>query len=206
MEKAAALAVFSLFLLVAGCTGEKPQNPPAMNGTQAAPNLFSFPGSPVEFSATYKVSEAGAEAVKKVWASGNRMRIDVSDGGEGLFSLYFLGNSAYSCTRVAGNASCFDVSGRAGSIPSGIFPCQDLSGAAFEGEVGIGNTLGRCYSIPYGVFSKRKICCTDRGVLAYDEYNVTSGNTHVEYLTDIYYSASDSDFLLPAEPMAAPEE
>lgn len=134
------------------------------------------------------------------------MRIDITDGLGGYFSLYFLGNRAYSCAKIAQTASCFDVSDRSSIRPEEVLPCQYLEGSKQAEQVDIGGTSGSCYLQPYGIFGKRKICCTDRGVLAYDEYNQTSGKTHVEYLTSISYSAQDSDFLLPAEPQNAPKE
>jgi len=193
--------------LFIGCVGQKEGAAPALPAEGTIPaSSFSFPQVPVQYAAHYVVNENGAETVKSVWASGNRMRIELSDGGSGYFSLYFLGNRAYSCAAPGQNASCFEVSSRVSIKPDEVLPCQYLEGSEQAEEVDIGGTAGRCYLKPYGVFGKRKICCTERGVLAYDEYNQTGGKTHVEYLTDISYSAKDEDFLLPATPKNAPEE
>ncbi len=206
MDKALALLALAFAIaLLMGCTSGQTENPPPQVSQPQAAGP-EFPRVPVEYAATYEVNEGGAKVTKRVWASGNRMRMEIADGSGGLFGLFFLGSRAYSCAAPSGNASCFDVSGRVSVKLAEALPCQNLSGASDAGPVDIGGTQGKCYTLPYGVFAMRKICCTDRGVLAYDEYNTTSGKSHVEYLTDIAYSAKDSDFLLPAEPRAAPAE
>ena len=196
-----------LLAFAMGCAGEKIGNGNTEAGAGIADNSsFSFPQAPVDYTARYVINEGGSEAAKLVSASGNRMRIQLDDGGGGYFSLFFLGKRAYSCANPAGNASCFDISGRANVKPEDVLPCQHLEGSTPAEKVDIGGTAGNCHVLPYGVFDKRKICCTDRGVLAYDEYNMTNGKAHVEYLTDISYSVNEGDFLLPATPKTAPEE
>ena len=81
----------------------------------------------------------------------------------------------------------------------------DTSSGEEIGTVDIGNTVGTCYLLPYTVLSKRKICLTDRRVLAWDEYNVSQSTAHVEYLTSIDYSVDESVFNLPASPQAPPQ-
>jgi hypothetical protein len=190
--------------LLAGCLANQAGAKPAAQQASQQGSPVSFPQVPVAYSATYVVNEGGAEATKMVWASGNNMRIEIADANGGFFSLYFLGNRTYSCGRAGQGASCFDVSGRSPAGLGSLLPCQNLEDAKDAESVDIGGTRGKCHIVPYGVFSKRKICCTDMGVLAYDEYNLTNGKTHVEYLSEIEYAASDSDFALPAEPAAAP--
>lgn len=205
--KISVLLPLLLLALAMGCAGEKSGSGGTGAGAGTADNSsFSFPRTPVDYTARYVINEGGSEAAKLVFASGNRMRIQLDDGGSGYFALFFLGKNAYSCANPAGNASCFDISGRAQVKPEDVLPCQHLEGSTPAEKVDIGSTVGNCHVLPYGVFSTRKICCTDRGVLAYDEYNLTNGKAHVEYLTGISYSVNEEDFLLPATPKNAPDE
>ncbi|VVC01909.1 Uncharacterised protein [uncultured archaeon] len=202
METRSAAIFILAAALAAGCLAAPAQ--PAAPAQQGS--AIQFPKAPVAYSASYVVDEGGAQAVKRVWASGSNMRIEIADEGGGFFSLYFLGSRAYSCGKTGQGTSCFDVTGRAQAGLESFLPCQHLENAKKAGSVDVGGTEGACYYVPYGVFGKRKICCTDMGVLAYDSYNLTSGKAHVEYLSEIAYGASAADFALPAEPAMAPPE
>jgi len=199
MRNATAIAISCLLLLLAGCAEAPPRSSAA--GQIAQKHHISFPKSPVAYTALYTLNENGGEAQKRVVADGDKMKIQL-----GSIAIYFLSDRAYSCSYVGGNASCFDITAKAeGMKLDEVYPCQHLEGAREAEPVDIGGTAGRCYLLPYGVAGSRKICCTDRGVLAYDQYNLTSKSMHTEYLTEISYEADYREFLLPAEPAVAPE-
>jgi hypothetical protein len=134
------------------------------------------------------------------------MRLEFSAGQQDGLGFYFLENRAYSCRGSGQDAICFDISRSLSQKEAdAFFSPPDLSGAKEAEEVAIGDTKGRCYSMPALQFETRKVCLTDRGVLAYDEYNATGKGTKVEYLTDLAYFVNPSDFDLPAEPGLPPE-
>ncbi len=168
---------------------------------------FMVPQSSLDYSARYIINDNGVETVKEVWRSGQKMRLQFSSGQEGGLGFYFLGNRAYSCRGAGPDALCFDISAGLSKKDAEIFFAPpDLSGAKEAEEVAIGNTKGRCYIMPTLQFETRKVCLTDRGVVAYDEQNATGKGIKVEYLTDIAYFVGEADFELPAEPRLSPSQ
>ncbi len=207
MLKAATFALL-IPLLLFGCAAKPAGKEPNANGTSSfGTGSFALPQSPVAYAATYAIDEgSGMFAQKKVWRKDSRMRIEIAAGGGNSLGLYFVSGKAYSCAKLGGSPSCFEITGGLSSeSASQLASVPDFSSAEPAEEVDIGNTKGRCFLFPYKVFEKRKECFTDRGVLAFDQYNVTNGKTHTEYLTSLIYGADDSDFALPAEPQAAPQ-
>jgi len=122
-------------------------------------------------------------------------------------SLFFAAGRGYTCTAISGQMVCYEIRTPLPQQPvAGVFDVPDFSSGKEIGPVEIGGGAGRCFLFPYTATSKRKMCFTDRNVVAWDEYNVTGGTTHVEYLTSIAYSAEDSAFALPATPQAPPQQ
>ena len=132
------------------------------------------------------------------------MDMEIAPGS--TVSLYFLLGVGYSCANLAGKTACYEIRAPLGNGSlGGVMDAPDTSSGEEIGTVDIGNTVGTCYLLPYTVLSKRKICLTDRRVLAWDEYNVSQSTAHVEYLTSIDYSVDESVFNLPASPQAPPQ-
>ena len=204
---AIALLASAVFLLIAGCSGQEGSIAQyGANGTWAAPNgSFLVPDSGLSYTAHYVVSGKGGQGDKTVWRSGRRMRVDfAADGGVGV-SLFFLQDRVYSCSAASGTERCFDITSSMGqSGAQDFFLPPDLSYAQDAGPVDIGGTPGRCYTLPPTPLERHEVCLTGTGVLAYEEYNMSSGEEQVEYLSDLNYSAPDSAFVLPAAPVAAP--
>jgi len=199
------IAAAIAFLVIAGCAQREPSAAPQKNASGFAPGNFMVPQSGVEYTARYVVNENGAESGKTVWRSGRKMRVDYSSYGKSVLGLFFLQDRAYSCSFATTGWQCFDISANIdGTAAERLFSEPELSGAQALEDVDIGNTRGKCYLLPSAPFETRKMCFTDRQVVAYDEYNMTKGKQRVEYLTDIYYGAGETDFALPAEPQATP--
>lgn len=203
------LAAAAVMLVLAGCAinGDQNTDDRAKNGyLPSGPGSFLVPQSGIDYAASYTVYDNGQETIKRVWRSGRRMRVDFEGSGGGGLSLFFLENRAYSCSMPPAEARCFEFSSRVGASEAGqYFTAPDLSVATEAEMVNIGGTQGRCYLFPSAPFQARKMCFTDKSVLAYDEQNSTAGKRHVEYLTDIAYAVSDSDFSLPAKPSPLPD-
>jgi hypothetical protein len=202
---AVALAV----LFLAGCAAKSQEQPASESGSQQGSIIL--PQSKVDYAATYAVDEgSGPIASKKVWRASDRMKIEISSGAGGSISLYFVSGRAYSCANVGDGYSCYEITGGLGPKAAAQLSGEpDFSSAEAAEEVEIGSTKAYCFFFPHKVFEKRKQCFTDKGVLAFDQYNVTNGNAHTEYLTNLAYGTYDSDFVLPAEPKpvpAAPED
>ncbi|MCX8195108.1 MAG: hypothetical protein N3G22_03325 [Candidatus Micrarchaeota archaeon] len=189
------LFALAAILLLAGCGArqeiQSAGQPPAYSSS------FLFPESPAEYTAIYAVNEGGVEVEKKVVAAGRNMKVVIS----GL-AVYFLSDRAYSCSEITGKVKCFEItSSAAGMKPDEVYLCKNIQGAEEVERVDIGGTEGRCYLLPMAPTPAkyRKICCTDRNVLAYDEYVLADGTTRVEYLKEIAYEVDYREFLLPAE-------
>ncbi|MCX6770122.1 MAG: hypothetical protein NT051_05630 [Candidatus Micrarchaeota archaeon] len=208
----AIITVCALALLfVSGCTGQNNALPTENASiSMVSPNnavKTILPRSAVDYTAQYTVYENGVQIGKTFYIMGNNARMDFENGQGLSFSLYVLGGKAYSCSQYTGKGSCYEITSTlAGKPPPGFesygAPPQ---GAATVGTVNIGGTTGRCYLSSFGTFGKRKTCYTDRGALAYDEYNQSVGQAHVEYATSISYGANEKDFELPFEPSPIPE-
>ena len=194
----------SALLLCFGCAqagSGQPGSPANQSaGAYGAAGNFMVPQSPVNYTAHYTINENGAESYRTVWRAGRMMRVDL----DGAVSLFFLGDKAYSCSQSG--ARCFDISSTVGSTGAAqIFAQPDMSSAQAAETVDIGGLSGRCYLFPSAAFETHKMCFTPDGITAYDEQNGTAGSRTVEYLTELDYSASPSDFALPAQPTPAPE-
>jgi len=206
MEKSTPiLPVFLVALLLSGCAA-KQQEPTANKGSASAGSFF-LPQSKADYTAVYGVDEgSGPVASKKVWRKDSRMRIEISSDSGGSVSLYFVSGRAYSCANIGSGYSCYEITGGLGpEAASQLSGEPDFSSAEAAEEVEIGSTKGYCFFFPYKVFEKRKQCFTEKGVLAFDQYNVMNGRVHTEYLTNLAYGAYDADFVLPATPQPAPE-
>lgn len=201
-----AIAIIPLLLLF-GCAGEKSiQAPNASNAIPQGGN-FSLPQSSIAYVAEYVVDDNGAQVGKTIYRSGEDLRIDISPGAGSAFSLFFIGSSAYSCYNASAGASCYDISSTLSQDQvNELMPQFDMTDAQDAGNVNIGGTTGKCYNIPYDLYTQQKVCFTDTGILAYDSYNATRADTHVEYLTSLAYAAPDSDFALPASPQPMPQQ
>ena len=200
-----ALLASAVLLLLAGCAGQGSTAQKGANGTwEPQPGSFVVPGSSLNYTAHYVVSGNGEQSGKTVWRAGRRMRADfVSDDGNGV-SLFFLGNRAYSCSTASGTERCFDITSSIGEAEAQEFLLPpDLTFARDAGPVDIGGTRGRCYTFPPTPTQTHEVCLTDTGVMAYNEYNMSSGE-QVEYLSSLDYSAPDSAFVLPAQPQGVP--
>ncbi len=176
------------------------------NTTTGEQGQFLLPEAAVPYTARYAIVDGSTEMEKDVWRLGRNMRIDVrSPISPGAFSLFFLEGRAYSCTSDAGATSCYDVTGRLSESGVAEFlPEQEPKDGVETDKVDIGGTEGRCYLVLQGIYLEKKLCFTDRGVPAYEQYNQTNGASHVTYLTDISYGADPSAFVLPAQPQIAP--
>lgn len=199
------IAACIALIAVAGCAQRELAAPPQKNTSSiGAGGNFLVPQSGIDYTARYVVSENGAESEKTVWRSGRKMRVDYAAYGKGVLSLFFLQNRAYSCSIATDGWQCFDISANLDGASESLLSPPDISGAEAVEEVDIGNTKGKCYLLPSAPYETRKMCFTDRQVVAYDEYNMTKGKQRVEYLTDIYYGVGENDFELPAEPQSPP--
>ncbi|VVC01546.1 Uncharacterised protein [uncultured archaeon] len=200
------MAALIALLLLCGCTGSGAQAAAGAGAQQPAHGSFVVPASGIDYSAQYVVYEGSTQVAKRVFRSGDRMRADVYSQGGNTFSIYLSGSFAYSCYSAGGPYECYDISAKLSQEQvDGMVAQPSLSGAKEAEDVDIGGTTGKCYAVPYDVYRQRKLCFTDRGVLAYDEYNATKESPHIEYLSSISYAASDSDFQLPASPQALPQ-
>lgn len=199
------LALLLAALLVFGCSASYPAKPPdsSKQGQETGTGTIIIPKSALNYTAAYAITEGGANEMKKtVWRSADRMRVDFGSAGGTLVSLYFLGGGLYSCSSLAGGYSCFEID----ASPQGALEefCPSPGPSAEEVEpVQIGTATGRCYLVPMDIRSKRKICCTDSGIMAYHEQNTSSGS-RVEYLTELTYAVDAAAFALPATPQQAP--
>ncbi|VVB99467.1 Uncharacterised protein [uncultured archaeon] len=204
----AALAVAVVLLALSfGCTslGSNPKGNQSGQGAAPGSNLsISIPRASVPYTAHYVVQENGKQSEKTIWRLGNNLKLAMGDSSV-MVELYFLGDKAYSCSTQAEGAACYDVTGKlSGFDLSSLVPSPGPDAVPDEIAT-IGSTRGQCYLEPLGVVGMMKRCFTDRGVLAYEERNQTQSQTYVEYLTDLAYSASESDFALPATPQQPPE-
>lgn len=195
-----ACAFFIAACLLLGCASDgKPSRPPA--SAQAINASFALPESPVAYTAKYIVNENGQESAKTVYRMGKSMRMDIG----GAVSLFFVSGKVYSCPRIANDDRCFDITGnfdRQGLAPE----FESLPKNAVPSEsVDIGGTPGKCYAVPISTYASRKLCYTDRNVLAYDELRTGANSTRVEYATSINYGASAADFALPYQSALPPE-
>lgn len=201
---AACLAAVFIMLLF-GCTSQKESGVQKVNDLPSAAT-FSLPESPIEYTGHYVVDEGGSQLEKTIWRSGKNARIGIGPQGSGRLDFFFVANKAYTCANTGSKELCFDVTETIGNQKaSELFPQPDMNAAEDAGEVDIGSTKGRCYFFPHTPFEKRKMCFTDRNVLAFDQYNTASGKVHTEYLTSLTYSVGLENFALPAPPQAAPE-
>lgn len=222
-------AAIILIILFAGCaslqlpnqspiggnpTSQTPNNPlPAAHPQESNPpsspqpsgsEAISVPFSPLSYTATYVVSEEGGETQKTVWRMANSMKIRFGLQGAGV-EIYLLGDKAYSCPSLRTVDSCFDITSQmAGAKLGELFPSPPKNYSGKIEAVDIGGAVGNCYSMPYSGLGGRKTCFTDTGILAYDEYNVTRGSKHIEYLSDLSYDAAPSEFILPAQAKIPP--
>lgn len=201
MNAAFLLLAFSA-LLLSGCASEgqgaeKPAPPAAQ---------FLLPQAPFPYTAHYTVTEGSESFTKTVWRKGTSARMDLEIAPGSSFSLLFVSGKGYSCSSVTGAPLCYEIRAplpaQAGNW---LFEAPDFSLGKELEPVEIGGEIGRCFLFPYTATSKRKMCFTGRNVVAWDEYNATSGTAHAEYLASIAYTAEDSAFMLPAEPQAPPE-
>ncbi len=163
---------------------------------------FLVPQSAVNYTAHYTLNENGAESYKTVWRAGRMMRISLG----GAVDLFFLSDRAYTCSSGVEGPQCFDISGAVGKgAAEGLFSAPDISSAKAAEEVDIGGLAGKCYLMPSAPFETHKMCFTPDMLVAYDEYNGTDGKCTAEYLTELDYSVSPSDFALPAQPAVPPQ-
>ncbi|MCX8174869.1 MAG: hypothetical protein N3E51_01550 [Candidatus Micrarchaeota archaeon] len=197
------LFLIAILAFAFGCVAQQPQTAPQAK-QEVQESSFSVPPSPLKYTATYEVIDDGAESQKRVFRMDRMMRVDIGVGQSSV-SAYLLGNRAYSCSESGGKAACFDITSR---VQNGqldwLFEIPSLSDAVEVEGVRIGSGEGRCYLFFYPPQMTRMLCLTDRGVIAYDEYNVSSRQKHVEYLVEIAYEAHPSDFELPASPLPLP--
>lgn len=207
MGNAAPAALFALLAsalaLLSGCAGEagaQQQGQPPSSAAQ-----FLLPFAPVAYTADYQVSDGEDSFTKTVWRKGTSARVDIEIAPGSSFSMFFVQGRGYSCSGVTGAPLCYEIlTGAQAEGLEGIFGAPDYSEGKEIGPVEIGGSTGRCFLFPYSGTAKRKMCFTDRNVVAYDEYNATARSTHVEYLESIAYSADDSVFALPAAPQSPP--
>jgi len=223
MEKKARAAVpfamLAIALLLAGCISQDSGNAAVgRNGkqmasqagaqSQADENAFLVPESEATYTAYYIVNEGGQETGKMVWRMGRNMRIDLGDGNATV-SVFFLENRTYSCANSPfGGYGCFDITQQAiAQGTSSLIDAPDLSGAKEAETVPIGQAgkmTAKCYVFSSAPVAGRKMCFTEGGILAYDEYALSGGKKHVEYLANLRFSADEKDFALPATPMEIP--
>ena len=198
------VALLCTILLCSGCAqvGNSRLDSIANQSAAAHSGSFMVPESAVNYTAHYTLNENGAESYKTVWRAGRMMRIDL----EGGVSLFFLSDRAYSCSSLSGTAQCFDISSAVGKeVVGGLFSAPDLSSAQLAEEVSIGGLAGKCYLMPSAPYETHKMCFTPDMLTAYDGYNGTAGKRTAEYLTELDYSVSPSDFALPAQPTHPPQ-
>jgi len=202
-----AILLLAALALMFGCASEgtgaqQPGNQPSSSAAQ-----FLLPSASFPYTAHYTVSEGSGTFTKTVWRKGTSARMDLEIAPGSSFSMFFFGGKGYSCSSVTGTPLCYEIhAGTQQESLSGIFEEPDFSSGKELEPVEIGGTVGRCFLFPYTATSKRKMCFTDRNVVAWDEYNATASTTHTEYLNGITYSAEDSVFVLPATPQAPPIE
>lgn len=183
-----------------GAGAQQPGNQPPSSAAQ-----FLLPSAPIPYTAHYTVSEGSNSFTKTVWRKGNAARMDLEIVPGSSFSMFFVSGRGYSCSSVTGTPICYEMRAPVlGQGIGGIFDAPDTSSGKELEPVEIGGAVGRCFLFPYTAISKRKMCFTDRNVVAWDEYNATASTTHVEYLDSIAYSAEDSVFTLPATPQVPP--
>ena len=199
-----ALLASAVLLLLAGCAGQGSAAQKGANGTAPSqPGSFMVPDSSLNYTAHYVVNGNGEQSDKTVWRAGRLMRVDFTSSGTGV-SLFFLEDRAYSCSMASGTERCFDITSSIGEAEAQEFLLPpDLTFARDAGPVDIGGTRGRCYTFPPTPTQTHEVCLTDTGVMAYNEYNMSSGE-QVEYLSSLDYSAPDSAFVLPAQPQGVP--
>lgn len=170
---------------------------------------FLVPESPIAYTAYYIVNEGGQESAKIVYRNGQMMRTDY-DAGNVTISVYFLKNRAYSCAKsLDGSYNCFDITGSAAAQGVGaLIGTPDLENAEKAESVGIGQggqMAAQCYIFNALPHPGRKMCFTDGGILAYDEYTLSGGRKRVEYLGNLKLSAGLQSFGLPATPAMPPQ-
>ncbi|MCX6773184.1 MAG: hypothetical protein NTV88_05465 [Candidatus Micrarchaeota archaeon] len=201
-----AIAVILAALVFAGCAGIVSQPEQQSPLPSSPPTAFLLSQAAVPYTAHYAVSDGKESFTKTVWRSDNRARVDIEIAPGATVSLYFLMGVGYSCSNIGGKTACYEIRAQIEKENlGGIADTPDVTSGTELGSVDIGNTQGECYLLPYTVASKRKVCLTDRRVLAWDEYNVSQSQTHVEYLTSIDYSVDETVFTLPASPQVPPE-
>ena len=170
--QAALFSCLVALLLVAGCaepqgSGGKGAAPPSAVGqTEQEAQRIALPPSP-QYTASYAINDGSAELSKTVWRKPDALRMQYSASGKVFMDLFFLSGKAYSCSSWKGNPECFEVSSQGGEMGR-LFEAPDFSSSEPDEEVDIGGTKGVCYLFPYTVGTKRKMCFTDRGVVAYD--------------------------------------
>ena len=204
MENGIAFALVAAIalLLAFGCAGldlgaALDETPPAPKASGS--EVFSLPQSPVSYTVHYRVTEGAAQSEKTVYRTEDKMRVDVGADGQVQLSLYFAGGKIYSCPRLV-KGSCIDVTANLPRSASALFSHGAMpSGAKYDSETDIGGTVGKCYVAPYNLYGTRKVCYTDQGVVAYDEYPINEKTMHVEYATQIHYGAGVSDFLFSVQ-------
>ncbi len=180
-------------------------NSPSSSSQIAGNQAISVPFSPLSYTATYVVSEEGGDTQKTVWRMANSMKIRFGSQGAGV-EIYLLGDKAYSCPSLPKVDSCFDITPQmAGAKLGELFPSPPKNYAGKIETVDIGGAAGNCYFLPYSGLGGRKTCFTDNGILAYDEYNVTKGSKHIEYLSELSYEVAPAEFLLPARAKIPPK-
>ena len=210
----AAAFVFSLLLLGCAMPGSPGSQAPQGGNQSAAQQQaqdtgFSMPNSTVAYSAYYIVKEGGQETGKTVYRMGEDMRTDYEFGGENI-SVYFLGNKAYSCAlSIAGGYQCFDITAQAAAQGvEALVGMPDLENAQAAETVSVGQSeqmTAKCYIFSAAPYFGRKRCFTDSGIPAYDEYTLSDGQKHVEYLSYIRMDAGLQVFGLPVAPKMAPQ-
>lgn len=195
-----ALALIALLVLLAGCAKEGlPEN--AANETAA--QSFGVPYTAHSYRASYRIGSDGGEISKTVWRKASSLRVDyVFSDSTPQLALYFLGNRSYSCADAGGGTKCFETTGKAGQEALAALLVQpDLAGSRGAEIAKIGSVEGTCHLLPEGQSSERKVCYTPDGILAYDERASGRGGRQVEYLVELSYDVSDSDFALPENPL-----
>ncbi len=188
------LALLAMLLLLFGCPYYKEEG---QETEQEEPVLL--PKSNISYTAHYIVTENGQQGTKTVFRAKENLRVDI-----GEFSLFFINSSAYSCSRIGQKPECYKV----GLILSEqefslLSPFPPLPAAQEIEAVKIWQTIGKCFLVPHAILEKRKLCFTDTGILAYDEYRAQGGAMHIEYLEELEYSVDKKEFELPAVPQKA---
>ena len=194
-------AILFALALIFGCTSDEAAQ--QSENQPSSPAQFLLPSAPFPYTAHYTVSEGSGSFTKTVWRKGTAARMDLEIAPGSLFSMFFVSGRGYSCSSVTGTPLCYEMRSQQQGLNT-AFDAPDFSSGKEMGSVEIGGAVAGCLLFPYNAPSERKMCFTDRNVIAWDEYNATASTAHVEYLTSITYSAEDSVFALPAEPQAPP--